>query len=97
MNECIRCGNCCKEFDLRIIPPKEVLELLEAHYERPIDHIWLTVAHECSKLVKDGPGKYKCKIYKKRPWMCEQHECDWMKGSEIGRFLKVRLDGSNLI
>ena len=93
---CTRCGNCCKTFDLRLVPPPEVLEFLKAHYQREIDHIWITLNHKCAQLVEDGPGKYKCKIYKKRPWMCKTHECDWMKGSDIGRFIKVTIDDNNI-
>ena len=97
--ECLRCGNCCKTLDLNLVPPKEVLEILKAHYGREVDRIWIRAIHECKQLETDSknPGKYKCKIYKKRPQICQNHMCDYMLGSDIGRFVQFIVGEDNVI
>ena len=95
--ECLRCGHCCMRMDLNMIPPEDILDFLEAHYGRAIDKIWLQVKHECKQLEQVAPGKYKCKIYKKRPQLCRLHECDYMKGSDIGRFVQFVISDENSI
>jgi Fe-S-cluster containining protein len=94
---CLRCGNCCKTFDVNLIPPDMVIELLKAHYGREVDRIWIRAKHQCEQLVEDGKGKYKCLIYKNRPEICKNYVCDYLKGSDIGRFVQFVIGEDNVI
>ena len=99
VRKCLRCGNCCKTLDLNLIPAAEVLDILEKHYNRGVDRIWIRAKHQCEQLIKDPkkPGKYKCKIYRKRPRICEEHVCDYMKGSDLGRFIQFVVGEDSII
>lgn len=94
--ECLQCGNCCKTLDLNLIPPDAVIELLEAHYNRKVDRIWIRAKHVCENLMQKG-DKYYCKIYNKRPQICRNHLCDYMKGSDVGRFVQFVIGEDNVI
>ena len=97
VRDCIQCGNCCKKINLNLIPPEEIREMLGRHFNRQIDTLALTMKHQCAQLEEIEPGKYKCKIYEKRPELCKQFICDYMVGNDYGRYVEIRLTEDNIL
>ena len=97
--ECSRCGHCCNKIDLNLIPPPDVVDLLSARLGRSIDRILIRASHGCVNLIENPKtkGKYKCKIYNKRPLICQEFQCDYMLGADIGRHVEFRIKSEDII
>lgn len=73
---CLKCGQCCKRIAFRFAPPEYNRLLIEAHYGRPVQDIWLRIRHRCKQLDENN----RCIIYKDRPQQCRDFLCQVATG-----------------
>ena len=75
------------------------IEFLSAKLGRPIDRILIRANQGCMNLIENPKtkGKYKCKIYSKRPLICQEFQCDYMLGADIGRHVEFRIKSEDII
>jgi Fe-S-cluster containining protein len=74
--KCQRCGECCKSFNFSMKNINaDLKELLEAHYNKPMEEMTFVIEHKCEQL-KEGN---ECAIYEKRSKICREFWCEKAK------------------
>lgn len=76
---CLTCdGNCCKRIAIQIAPGKNMREMLEVHYGRPVELLRMKLLHTCPHLTEDGL----CDLWHedpeqdRRPTLCKTYTCE---------------------
>ena len=69
--ECVKCGQCCRQINLRTQLDEVMAEFWSAHYGQTVTEAEFHVDHNCIHLTKDN----RCDIYETRPQYCRNFYC----------------------
>ena len=82
---CLKCGQCCREFNIGIRPGGKKMELIEAHGIDTSGDIMIHITHTCQHLDEETNL---CKIYggpdDERPQICKDFLCKKAVGALQG-------------